>query len=282
MGKEAAYLDKAKEWIVINGADFIVNVVVFLIILIIGKIIISSICSVTLKALQKSQNVNDMLRGFVINILGKVLWAIVLMIGLQRLGIDIAPLIAGLGVVGFIIGFAFQDSLGNLASGVMIALNQPFKVGEFVDAGGITGSVRELNMMATTLTTPDNKKVIIPNSQVWGSAITNFTALDTRRIDMTVGISYNADIGKAKRIITEVIQGIEGIMAEPEPVIEVVEMADSSVNLAVRPWSKTADYWTIYFKAQQAIKEALDKEKIEIPFPQMDIHHHGFPVPSSS
>ena len=189
--------------------------------------------------------------------------------------IDIAPLIAGLGVTGFILGFAFQESLANLAAGVMISLNRPFTVGDFVEVSGGTGVVKELNMMATTLSTPDNKVVIVPNKAVWGSAITNYTAMDTRRVDMVVGISYGADISKAKEVITKVIEGIDQCLADPAPMVEVVEMADSSVNLVARPWSKTADYWDVFFAFHHQIKVALDEAGIEIPFPQMDVHHHG-------
>ena len=277
MDNELGYLEKVKEWLVVSGIDFLANVIAFIIILIIGKIIISIACNVTKKTLDKSSRVSDMLQGFAVNVVSKVLWVIILMIALQRLGIDIAPLIAGLGVTGFIVGFAFQESLGNLASGLMIALNQPFKVGDFVETGGICGEIKELNMMATTMTTLDNKKVVVPNKSVWGSAITNYTALDKRRVDLGVGISYGSDIGKAKGVITEALKTIAEILPEPVPDVEVLEMADSSVNLVVRPWCKTDDYWTVYFKTNQAVKEALDREKVEIPFPQLDVHHYQLP-----
>ena len=277
MEKELVYLDKAKEWLVVNGIDFLVNVIVFFIILIIGKIVVGIISNITRKALQKSNRVSEMLQGFAVNIVSKVLWVIVLMIALQRLGIDIAPLIAGLGVTGFIVGFAFQESLGNLASGLMIALNTPFKVGDFIETGGISGIVDELNMMATTMTTLDNKKVVIPNKSVWGSAITNHTALDKRRVDLGVGISYGSDIGKARNAIMSALKEVKEILNEPPPDIEVDLMADSSVNLVVRPWCKSDDYWTVYFKTNQTVKECLDRESITIPFPQLDVHHHGLP-----
>ena len=277
MDEELVYLDKAKEWVVVNGIDFLVNVIIFFVILIIGKIVVSTISNVTRRALQKSNRVSEMLQGFAVNIVSKVLWVIVLMIALQRLGIDIAPLIAGLGVTGFIVGFAFQESLGNLASGLMIALNQPFKVGDFVETGGISGVVDELNMMATTMTTLDNKKVVIPNKSVWGSAITNYTALDKRRVDLGVGISYGSDINKAKSAIMSALKEVKEILSDPPPEVEVETMGDSSVNLVVRPWCKSDDYWTVFFKANQAVKEGLDRGNVTIPFPQLDVHHYGLP-----
>ena len=180
----------------------VVNIVVFVLILIVGKIVISILCNFLGKTLEKSlPAASDILRGFIMNVAHKILWVLLLMIALQRLGIDIAPLIAGLGVTGFIIGFAFQDSLSNLAAGMMIALNQPFRIGDFVETSGASGVIKDMNMMATTLTTGDNKKIVVPNSAVWGNTIVNYTALDTRRVDLTVGISYNDDINQAKDVI---------------------------------------------------------------------------------
>jgi len=187
----------------------------------------------------------------------------------QRLGINIAPLIAGLGVTGFILGFAFQESLGNLAAGMMIALNQPFKVGDYVSAGGVEGSVQELNMMAATLTTADFKKVMVPNKVIWGTPITNYTAMDRRRVEIGVGIAYGADIAKAKRIAMDVLRANPLVMREPEPIAEVLSLGDSSVNLVLRPWTRPEDYWTVFFAVNQAVKEAFDQNEIEIPFPQL-------------
>jgi len=202
------------------------------------------------------------------------MWVIVLMIGLSQLGIDIGPMVAGLGVTGFVLGFAFQESLSNLASGFMILLNRPFEVGHYIEAAGTAGTVKELTMMATTLNSPDNKKVTIPNRAIWGGTITNYSAEDTRRVDLVVGIGYGADIGKAKEVIMGALTANEQVLADPEPVVEVVEMADSSVNLVVRPWANTDDYWAVYFALNHSIKEALDAEGLEIPFPQMDVHYH--------
>lgn len=269
------WAETAQEWVVTNGADFVVNVVIFLLILLVGKIVIGMICRITSQALKKNPRVSEMLQTFAGDILRKALWLLVLMIALDRLGIQIGPLIAGLGVAGFVIGFAFQESLGNLAAGVMILLNEPFRIGDFAEAGGHSGTIKDMNLMATTLTTPDNKKIVIPNRSIWGGSITNYTALDTRRVDMTAGISYSSDIAKAKQIVHRILASHDKVLEEPAPVVEVVEMADSSVNLVVRPWAKTSDYWTVYFSLNQTIKETFDREGIVIPFPQVDVHHHG-------
>ena len=275
MEKELAYIDKVKEWVAVNGAAFLVDIIVVLIILIIGKFVIKALCKSISLSIKKSGRVSELLESFIINVTSKVLWVVVFMIAAQRLGIEIGPLIAGLGVTGFIVGFACQESLANLAAGIMIAINQPFQVGDFVKLAGVTGFVDETNMMATTLHTPDNKKIVAPNRSVWGTTITNYSALDTRRVDLVMGISYSSDINKAKDVINAVLAKHELVLDDPKPTVEVVEMADSSVNLVVRPWCKTADYWNVYFGVNHAAKEALDQAGIEIPFPQMDVHHFG-------
>lgn len=275
MENELAYVEKVKEWFAVNGADFLVDIIVVLIILIVAKLIINGIRKSLSRSLEKSEKFSEILESFILNVTTKVLWLVVFMLVIQRLGVEIGPLIAGLGVTGFILGFACQESLSNLAAGVMIALNQPFEVGHYVEVSGTSGAVFEMNMMATTLHTPDNKKVIVPNSAVWGSSITNYTALDTRRVDLVIGISYSSDIGAAKDVLQSVLKENNMVLDEPGPTVEVVEMADSSVNFVVRPWCKTADYWKVHFSVNRAAKEALDNAGIEIPFPQMDIHHHG-------
>ncbi|MBW1768596.1 MAG: mechanosensitive ion channel family protein [Deltaproteobacteria bacterium] len=275
MENEMAYVDKIKEWFAINGGDFLVDVIVVLIILIVGKFVIKGVRKSLSMSLKKSGRVSEILESFILNVTSKVLWIIVFMLVIQKLGVEIGPLVAGLGVTGFIVGFACQESLANLAAGVMIALNQPFEVGHYVELSGATGAVFEMNMMATTLHTPDNKKVVVPNSSVWGSTITNYTALDTRRVDLVIGISYSSDIGNAKDVLHSVLKENKMILDEPGSTVEVVEMADSSVNFVVRPWCKTADYWDVFFSVNRGAKEALDQAGIEIPFPQMDIHHHG-------
>ena len=269
------YAQKGQEWLVTTGADLAANVVAFIIVLIVGKLVISALCSVLQTSLSKAERLSEILRSFIVSICSKVLWVIVLMIGLSKLGIDIGPMIAGLGVAGFVLGFAFQESLSNLASGFMILLNEPFKVGDYVETAGTAGAIKELSMMSTTLTTPDNKRVTIPNRAVWGGTITNYSAEETRRVDLVVGIGYASDIGKAREVIAETLTANEMVLSDPEPTIEVVEMADSSVNLVVRPWVESANYWAAYFGVTRAVKEAFDANGIEIPFPQVDVHQRS-------
>ncbi len=271
----SSFIEKGQAWLVDKGPDLLANILIFLVLLIVGAIVIKIMVKGMRIVLKKSGRINETLERFVTNVTSKVLWVILLMIALPRLGIDIAPLIAGLGVTGFIVGFAFQESLGNLAAGLMIILNAPFKVGDLVDVSGNLGNVKEINMMATTLATLDNKKVIIPNSKVWGEPIINYTAYEIRRVDMTAGISYSDDIGKGQAVINQVIESVDLVLKDPAHTVEMVEMADSSVNFVVRPWCKTEDYWTVYFAVMRGIKEEFDKAEIEIPFPQMDVHQKG-------
>jgi small conductance mechanosensitive channel len=265
-------LAKLKEWLVVNGADFVVNLILFILILVVGYFLIKVTLRITRAALDRSNRVTEILKKFILNVLHKVLWVVLIMMALPQLGIEVAPLIAGLGVGGFIVGFAFQESLGNLASGLMLLISQPYAIGDYVEIGGVAGTVREMNIMATLLTTIDNKQVLVPNRRIWGTEIINYTAMPTRRVDLLIGIHYNADIAKAFSVVKDVLDNHELVLKDPEPIIGVKELADSAVVLAVRPWSKTSDYWTVYFDVTRQIKESFDREGVGIPFPQLDLH----------
>ena len=269
--------DRVNQWLFQNGLDFARSLLKFVVILIVGKIVISITCRVAQRLLHDASRVSTILEKFAVDMLGKILWVLVLLVGISSFGVNVVPIITGLGVGGFILGFAFQETLGNLAAGLMLLLNAPFKVGDFIEAAGTAGVVQEMNLMATTLTTPDNKKILIPNNNIWGGNIVNYSAMETRRVDMTVGISYAADIGQAIDVIRNVINNTELAHQDPTPVVEVIAMANSSVNLVVRTWCNTPDYWAVFFSLQRNIKENLDANSIEIPFPQMDVHHHGLP-----
>lgn len=215
---------------------------------------------------------------FVTSVAEKVAWAFVIVMALEKLGVDVGPIIAGLGVTGFILGFAFQESLGSLASGLMIAINQPFKVGDFVSVSGNEGTITALDMMAVTLATPDNRKITIPNKAAWGQPIINYSALDKRRVEIIVGIAYGSDIALAKSTALATIKSIPGVLEAPAPMCEVKSLDDSSVTLVVRAWAKTPDFWKVYFAGVQSVKEAFDKTGVEIPFRQMDINIRQMPV----
>lgn len=194
-------------------------------------------------------------------------------IGIGFLGIDVGAALLSISVVsGFVLGFAFQETLGNLAAGFMIAITKPFKSDDYVEMADKSGRVNHVGASVTTLTTVDNKRVIIPNSKIWGSPIVNYTALNKRMIDMRVGISYSDKMGKAITVAMDVLKKNKFVLKDPTPIVAVAELGDSSVNLLVRPWVNTGDYWSAKWEITQQIKEAFDKQGISIPFPQRDVH----------
>jgi small conductance mechanosensitive channel len=248
------------------------NTVKFLVVLFAFWILAVILARITNKAVSALKKTSDLLRDFFVNSVRRITIIIGLVISLSFLGVDIGPLIAAIGVLGFVIGFALQDTLGNFASGIMILLYRPYDIGDFVSAAGVSGSVSAMSLVSTTLKTPDNQNVVIPNSSIWGGIITNVTGNDTRRVDLTFGIGYSDDIAKAQGILEETLKGHELVLKDPAPVVRVHELADSSVNFVVRPWCKTSDYWAVYWDLTRTVKEKFDAEGISIPFPQRDIH----------
>lgn len=259
-------------WLSEKGVDFAVNVVVSAVILVVGWLAIKLIRKAVERAFQKGVKKNVLLSKFVVSVITKTLWAFLFVTVLGRLGVNVGPLIAGLGVTGFILGFAFQESLGNLASGLMIAINAPFKVGDYVIVAGQEGTVLEVNMMATVMATADNKKIVIPNKAAWGSPITNFSAMSTRRVDLKMGIGYDCDVAKAIKVALETLKKVPGVIPDPAPSVSVGTLGDNEITLNVRPWAKNADYWSVYSTAYQELLKAFEQNGLEIPFPQLDVH----------
>lgn len=242
-----------------------------IIVFVIGKWLVTKLSLLVGKALQRSK-MDAMLVTFVQSLLSWVLLLVVVIASLSQLGIDTTSLIALLGAAGLAVGFALKDSLSNFAAGVMLLVFRPFQIGDFVSVAGVSGSVEKIHVFTTTIITPDNKKNIVPNSAVYGGVITNFSAKETRRVDMIFGIGYEDDIKKAKEILTRLVVSHDKTRSEPEPLVVVSELADSSVNFTIRVWSKTEDYWSVYFDLQEQVKLAFDEAGISIPYPQMDIH----------
>ena len=262
---------KLREWLAGSGMRLLENAISALVLFVVGWLVIRLVDFAIRKGLARSKR-RGLLINFVASSVTKACWAVLLVMVLGRLGVNVAPLVAGLGVTGFVLGFAFQESLGNLASGLMIALNEPFKVGDFVEIAGLQGSVVEMNIMATTLTTGDNKKIVVPNKSVWGGPIVNYSAMATRRVDVQVGIAYGEDIGRALDVIRETVLSVPGVLPTPAPTIAVGALAESQVTINVRPWAKNADYWSVYFETLKAVKDELGRAGIEIPFQQVTVH----------
>ena len=217
-------------------------------------------------------SISSLLRTMIVASVRNLVMLIGILIAISQLGVSLGPLLAGLGIAGFIIGFALQDSLSNFASGMMILMYRPFDVGDVVEAGGVKGRVNRMSLVNTTFMTLDNQKLIVPNNLIWQSVITNVTAQHTRRIDLVFGIAYEDDIDLAERVLREVVEANDAVLDHPEFVIRLHELGESSVNFVVRPWVKTNVYWETYWDLTRAVKVAFDKEGISIPYPQRDIH----------
>ena len=272
-GREVA--SQVMTWVTEKGLDFAVNLLAAALILVVGWLVIKLIDALVRKALMRGKAKQTLFINFACSVVTKVCWAVLLIMIAGRLGVNVAPLIAGLGATGFIIGFACQESLGNLASGMMIAINEPFKVGDVVDAAGHTGCILEVNMMATVMKTADGKRIVIPNKSVWGGPIVNYNTLGLRRVDLQVGIDYGEDVTKAIDVIRETVSRIPGVLADPAPGVAVASLNDSAVQINVRPWVKSADYWPIASATLTEVKEALFRAGVKIPFPQIEVHTAG-------
>lgn len=253
--------------------QFLINVGIAAIILIGGIWLAKKVKTVSIGFMGK-RGLDPLLANFAGSIAHILLVIFVVIASLSELGVQTTSLIAVLGAAGLAVGLALQGSLSNFASGVIIIALRPFKVGDFIEAGGVSGIVEGIQIFSTSLRTPDNKAVIVPNSSITGSTITNYSAKDTRRVDLVFSIDYSDNIGVAKEILQDIVRNDQRILEEPAPVIAVSELADNSVNLIVRPWVKTDDYWAVYWDLTEAVKLRFDKEGLSIPFPQYDVHLH--------
>jgi small conductance mechanosensitive channel len=261
------YLDKILELVLIYGVRMLGSVAI----LFVGRIFARIISSMTIK-IMKRHKVDQTLVSFIGNLLYVGLLTFVVVAAVSKLGIQTTSFVAILGAAGLAIGLALQGSLSNFAAGVLMIIFKQMKVNDFVEAGGTIGVVEEISIFTTSIITPDNKKVIVPNSAISSGNIINYSAQGTRRIDLTAGCSYSDNLGDVKKVLQEVCADDRRVLLDPVTVVGVSEMADSSINFAVMPWVKTEDYWDVLFDLNQAIKERFDEKGITIPFPQQDIH----------
>lgn len=248
-----------------------IKIAIALAIFYVGRMVVSSIVKVADKFM-RARGMDEILVKFLCSILRWVLLLFVAVAALSQLGIDTTSLVALLGAAGLAIGLSLQSSLSNFASGVMLIIFRPFTKGDFVEVAGTSGSVDAISIFTTTLTTPDNKEVIVPNGSVLGNNITNYSARDTRRVDMVFGIGYDDDIRKAKELLEQIVAEDDRVLAEPAPVVALGELADSSVNFLVRPWVNASDYWGVLWDTTETVKLKFDEAGISIPYPQMDVH----------
>ncbi|MEW5009830.1 MAG: mechanosensitive ion channel [Cycloclasticus sp.] len=259
-----------QEILTVYGLKLIAALAIF----IIGKLLASLIKSGIGKAMTKAKS-DPILISFTSNMVYAALLAFVIIAALGQLGIQTTSFIAILGAAGLAIGLALQGSLSNFAAGVLMIIFRPFKQGDFIEGAGVAGVVEEIHIFNTVLRTGDNKTIIIPNASLMNNNIVNYSSKPTRRLDLVIGIGYDDDIKKAKNVLSELMQQEPRILKEPAPTLGLLELADSSVNFAVRPWVNSADYWGVHFDLLENIKLRFDQEGISIPYPQQDIHLHG-------
>ena len=251
--------------------DWAIKIVLALVIFLVGKWISKRVTKLIRKLMERAE-LDPTLVSFLCNIVYAILLAAVILAALDSLGVPVTSLLAVLGAAGLAIGLALKDSLGNFAAGVMLIMFRPFKQGDFVEVAGVSGSVNEVRIFSTILTTPDNKVVVIPNGQVGASPITNFSALEQRRVDMIFGVSYDDDLKVARQVLTDICANHPLVLDDPATNIFVLNLGESSVDFACRPWCKTSDYWAVYGDVMEQAKVGLEAAGCSIPYPQRDVH----------
>ncbi|UCE82086.1 MAG: mechanosensitive ion channel [Deltaproteobacteria bacterium] len=258
---------KLMELVTLYGVKVIAAVVIF----ILGRWIAKILKGFVQRMMRKTE-VDDTLVSFVGNLTYIALLTFVVIAALNQLGVQTTSFIAVIGAAGLAIGLALQGSLANFAAGVLLIIFRPFKSGDFIEGAGVAGTVEKIHIFTTQLKSPDNKTIIIPNAKLTGDNITNYSAKETRRVDMVFGVGYGDDLQKVRQILEDILAKEDRVLQDPAPTIGVLELADSSVNFVCRPWVKTADYWGVYFDITETVKNRFDAEGVSIPFPQRDVH----------
>lgn len=273
VGLLAREIERARAFLAEQGPGLLLRALVIVIILLVFWVLARATRRVTNKVLDRTKiSSSSLLKDMVVKQAGRLVLLAGLIVALSWMGINLGPVLAGLGIVGFIVGFALQDTLANFAAGAMILAYRPFDVGDLVEAAGVTGNVKDMNIVSTRILTVDHQTLIVPNGKIWGDVIRNVTSQPQRRVDMVFGISYEDEIPKAEQILGEIVAAHEKVLGEPKPVIKVHTLNDSSVDFVVRPWARTDDYWDVYWDITREVKMRFDREGISIPFPQRDVH----------
>ena len=279
-GLEAA-MNNVKSWAAseAGGQRWALNILKALAAILAFKVLGSILSRVTRRALSRFDRTSILLRDFLVKSVDRSVLFIGLILGMSMLEVPVGPFLAAIGAAGFMIGLALQGTLSNFASGIMILLYRPYDIGEVISVSDVTGTVETMTLVSTTIVTGDNRAITIPNNSIWSDVITNITGKETRRVDLEFGIGYDDSIDEAMRVIEEVVTAHPLVLDNPAPVIKCSKLSDSSVNFVVRPWTRTSDYWSVYWDVTKAIKLRFDQEGISIPFPQRDVHIHQ-PAPS--
>lgn len=267
------WIEFSIKWLKGNSIAIAIKVIFVVIILLIFRLIASLVKRIVKRTIGREESdYSNLMGSFLVSISGKMVMILGILVVISQLGIKVTPLLAGLGIVGFIAGFALQDVLSNFASGVMILIYQPFDIGDTIEVPEVSGYVQNMNLVSTIILTYDNQKLVVPNNKIWGNIIRNIHSEPTRRVDMSFGVSYETDLDKAETVLKKILDEHELVLSYPPPQIKLHTLNDSSVDFIVRPWAKTEHYWEVYWDITRTVKKSFDKEKISIPYPQQDIH----------
>lgn len=260
-------------WLQDSGPNLLVKALIFLVVVFAFWLIARGVKRVVRQALNsRAAQFSELLESTVVGLVGKTIMLFGVLAAFSVIGVKLGPVLAGLGIAGFVLGFALQDTLANFAAGTMILVYNPFDVGDYVEVGGVAGVVDGMSLVSATILTVDNKRLIVPNSKIWGNVIQNVTAEATRRVDMVFGIGYSDDIPKAEAILEKIVKAHPQVLDDPAPQIALFNLGDSSVDFVVRPWCKTEDYWQVKFDITRTVKIEFDAAGVSIPFPQRDVH----------
>ncbi len=273
LGLAGEWLNSTKDWGFRRGPDFLFKLLLFGLIILAARLLSKVSRGVVRRGLDASNfDVSKLLHEMIISLTGGAVLALGILIGLSQLGIQIGPLLTGIGIAGFIVGFALQDTLANFASGAMILLYRPYDEGDVIEAGGVMGKVSRMSLVSTTFLTFDHQTLVVPNSKIWGDVIKNVTAERIRRVDMKFKTAYDSDVEKTEAVLASILKEHPKVLADPEPLVKLHELNDSSLDFIVRPWVHTGDYWDVYWSVTREVKMRFDREGISIPFPQRDVH----------
>ena len=266
---------KLRQSLVDQAPDMLFGLIVFVVVLLVFRTLSRLTRRAVIAACERSGvDMSILLKDVLASVCSGTVMVIGVLMALSQVGISLGPMLAGLGVAGFVVGFALQDTLGNFAAGSMILVYRPYDVDDFVEVTGASGLVKKMSLVSTTITTFDNQTLVVPNSKIWGDVIKNVTAQTVRRVDMEFGIGYGDDVENAERVLEEILTNHEMVLKKPKSMIKLHTLGDSSVNFIVRPWTKTEDYWDVYWDITREVKMRFDREGISIPFPQTDVHLH--------
>lgn len=271
VGLMEAWRKRGEQWLLEMAPQALFGLLLFLVIIVASWVLSRAVRGIARRSVEPTQ-MSTLAKDFIVRTSGRAVIIVGLLVGLSQIGVQMAPVLAGLGIAGFVVGFALQDTLSNFASGLMILVYRPFDVGDLIEVAGVSGVVEQMTLVSTSVLTLDNQKLLIPNNKIWNDVIRNVTAQERRRVDFMFGIGYGDDIDEASRVLREIAESTEHVDTEAEITIAVHELGESSVNLVVRVWTNTEHYWAVFWAINAEVKRRFDAEGISIPFPQRDVH----------